>query len=113
VTQEPTPVRDVDSRDDDHVLAVDLGTGGPKVALLTATGHLVSHAFEPVGMSLLPGGGAGPDASPLEKVYVVLNGRLTVQVYDVVSELGPLDSCTIGPDTVRHIVIVIMPYAPS
>ncbi len=86
------------------------------------------QGFEPggpghfwVGLShFLPGGGAGPDASPLEKVYVVLNGRLTVQVGDVVSELGPLDSCTIGPDTVRHIVnagneiatmIVIMPYA--
>ena len=88
------------------------------------------QGFEPggperfwVGLShFLPGGGAGPDASPLEKVYVVLNGRLTVQVGDAVSELGPLDSCTIGANIVRHIInasneiatmIVIMPYAPS
>lgn len=76
-----------------------------------------------VGLShFLPGGGAGPDASPLEKVYVVLNGRLTVKVGETVTELGPLDSCTIGAHTERHIInngnevvtmIVIMPYAPA
>jgi quercetin dioxygenase-like cupin family protein len=34
-----------------------------------------------VGLShFLPGGGAGPDSSPTEKVYVVLSGELTVKV---------------------------------
>ena len=34
-----------------------------------------------VGVShFLPGGGAGPDASPPEKVYYVLEGELTVIV---------------------------------
>ena len=34
-----------------------------------------------VGLShFLPGGGAGPDASPLEKVYVVSSGELTIRV---------------------------------
>ena len=31
---------------DPHVLAVDLGTGGPKVALLSATGRITAHAFQ-------------------------------------------------------------------
>ena len=31
----------------------------------------------------LPGGGAGPDASPPEKVYLVLAGELTVGMVDV------------------------------
>lgn len=44
-----------------HVLAVDLGTGGPKAAVLSATGALAAHAFEPVPLELLAGGGAEQD----------------------------------------------------
>ncbi len=46
---------------DTHVLAIDLGTGGPKVALVSATGRVAASAFEPVEMQLLPGGGAEQD----------------------------------------------------
>jgi xylulokinase len=41
-----------------HVLAVDLGTGGPKVAVLAATGRIVAHAFQAVGIELTDDGGA-------------------------------------------------------
>src|SRR5271170_1583912 len=41
-----------------HVLAVDLGTGGPKVAVLAATGRVVSHGFQAVGIDLTDDGGA-------------------------------------------------------
>ncbi len=44
-----------------YVLAVDLGTGGPKVAVISATGRIVSHATEPVTLHLLDGGGAEQD----------------------------------------------------
>lgn len=37
----------------------------------------------------LPGGGAGPDASPLEKVYVVIAGELTVTVGETEVCLNP------------------------
>jgi quercetin dioxygenase-like cupin family protein len=73
-----------------------------------------------VGLShILPGGGAGPDSSPLEKVYVMLSGRLTVTADGREVEIGPRDSCTIGPGTEREMVnrgnetatmIVVMPY---
>ena len=43
---------------DAHVLAVDLGTGGPKVALLGATGRIAAHAFQAVGIHLTEDGGA-------------------------------------------------------
>ena len=62
-------MRDTGSVDGACVLAVDLGTGGPKAALLTSTGHLAAHAFEPVGISLLPDGGAEQD--PDEWWYAV------------------------------------------
>ena len=41
-----------------YVLAVDLGTGGPKVAVLSATGRIVAHAFQAVGIDLTDDGGA-------------------------------------------------------
>lgn len=73
-----------------------------------------------VGYSqFLPGGGAGPDATPFEKVYVVLEGAMTVIVAGRETVLGPLDSATIAPGEVREIVnrsnhvakmLVVMPY---
>jgi xylulokinase len=41
-----------------HVLAVDLGTGGPKVAVVAATGRILAHAFQAVGIDLMEDGGA-------------------------------------------------------
>lgn len=67
----------------------------------------------------LPGGGAGPDSTPFEKVYLVLEGRMTVIVDGRETVLGALDSCTIAPGEVREIVnrtndvckmVVVIPY---
>ena len=58
-----------------------------------------------VGLShFLPGGGAGPDASPPEKVYYVLDGELTVIVGGKATVLRKDDSCYIGPNENREIV---------
>ena len=59
-----------------------------------------------MGLShFLPGGGAEYDASPAEKVYFVLEGRVTVkgESGDVI-ELGPWDSIYIGPNEGREII---------
>lgn len=70
----------------------------------------------------LPGGGAGPDASPLEKVYVVLAGELTVTVDGQDTVLSPMDSCCIPGGEVRAVknhgnaiatMLVVMPYPPK
>lgn len=88
------------------------------------------QGFEPggpesfwTGLShFLPGGGAGPDASPLEKVYVVLAGELTVTAGGETVRLGPLDSCCIPGGEVREVknegnavatMLVVMPYPPK
>ena len=58
-----------------------------------------------VGVShFLPGGGAGPDASPPEKVYFVLEGELTVIFGGKETVLKKHDSCFIGPNENREIV---------
>lgn len=73
-----------------------------------------------VGLSqFLPGGGAGPDATPFEKVYVVLDGEMTVIVGGEETVLGRYDSCTVAPGEVRKIenrsnhtcrMLVVIPY---
>ena len=58
-----------------------------------------------VGLShFLPGGGAGPDASPTEKVYVVLAGELTGIAGGKEAVLKANDSCFIGPNEEREII---------
>jgi quercetin dioxygenase-like cupin family protein len=58
-----------------------------------------------VGLShYLPGGGAGPDATPTEKVYTVLSGELTVIVGGNETVLRRFDSCFIGPNETREVV---------
>jgi mannose-6-phosphate isomerase-like protein (cupin superfamily) len=58
-----------------------------------------------VGLShFLPGGGAGPDASPTEKVYVILSGELTVIAGGKETVLRANDSCFIGPNEEREII---------
>jgi len=44
-----------------YVLAVDLGTGGPKVALVSADGEVAGYEVDRTGLTLLPGGGAEQD----------------------------------------------------
>ena len=67
----------------------------------------------------LPGGGAGPDSSPLEKVYVMLAGELTITVGGVDTVLHAMDSCCIPGGELRAVknyancvatMLVVMPY---
>lgn len=44
--------------DQSYILAIDLGTSGPKVALVTTQGELVGSEFEQTRLLLLPEGGA-------------------------------------------------------
>lgn len=58
-----------------------------------------------VGLShFLPGGGASWDASPLEKVYVVLSGEMVVRTKSEEATLGALDSCVIPAGEEREII---------
>ena len=55
-----------------------------------------------LGLShLLPGGGTTLDASPLEKMYVVLDGEVTISNGTEEVILQPWDSCRIAPDEPR------------
>jgi quercetin dioxygenase-like cupin family protein len=88
---------------------------------LRLQGHEVSGASSFwVGLSyFLPGGGTEMDATPVEKVYVVLEGEVTVTTEEGAVTLGPLDSCRLAPGEARSIsnranrpatMLVVMPY---
>ena len=76
-----------------------------------------------VGLSqFLPGGGAGPDSTPFEKVYVVIEGEMTVIIDGAETVLRKYDSATIAPGEVRTIenrsnhtctMLVVIPYPPE
>lgn len=58
-----------------------------------------------VGFStFLPGGGADKGAAPTGKVYVVLEGQITVTTADGDTTLSKFDSCYLPPNTERSIL---------
>lgn len=59
----PLPLRDVAGVDGGRAvaLAVDLGTGGPKVAVVSSTGRVLAHAYRPVAIRLGDDGSAEQD----------------------------------------------------
>lgn len=55
-----------------------------------------------LGMSqILPGGHTSLSASPIEKIYFVLDGELTIETPDGETTLYPNDSCRIAPNEAR------------
>jgi len=91
---------------------------------LRLQGHDVTDAKTCwVGLShFLPGGGAEKDGTPLEKIYIVVSGEVTVITDSGEAKLGPLDSVYLSPGEVRAIenqsnlpasMLVVMPYPPK
>ena len=69
-----------------------------------------------------PGGHAERDASGTEKVYIVLEGEITVVTDDQEAVLGPMDSCFLAPGEARAVenrtqarasMLVVMEYPPG
>ena len=77
------------TRKEKYILAVDLGTSGPKSALVSTRGELLDYAFENNRLILLPDGGA--EQNPDEWWQAILNtagrvlGKHLVPVEDIVA----------------------------
>jgi xylulokinase len=54
----------MNTKKEKFILAIDLGTSGPKSAIISVRGGVISSAFEPNKLDLLPGGGA--EQNPME-----------------------------------------------
>ena len=107
----PTPTRQTtDQRGNMEVtrLAEALPYEAPKhhgvAALRLHGGEQTDAERVMVGLShFLPGGGADDSSSEAERVYVVLEGQITVTTEDGPVVLGPLDSCLIPPGETRSV----------
>nr|WP_319513987.1 cupin domain-containing protein [uncultured Cohaesibacter sp.] len=76
-----------------------------------------------IGFSqFFPGGGAGPDSTPFEKVYIMIEGEMTLVIDGEETVLKPFDSCVIQPGEVRVLenrtnmtakLMVVIPYPPE
>jgi len=57
-----------------------------------------------LGLSTIsPGGGTTLDVSDVEKIYVVLDGQITISNGREDAHLGPRDSCRIAPHEARRL----------
>jgi quercetin dioxygenase-like cupin family protein len=76
-----------------------------------------------VGLShFLPAGGVERDTTPIEKVYVVTEGEVTIVTDEGEATLGPYDSIYLAPNEARAIenrtnrpasMITVVPYPPK
>ena len=76
-----------------------------------------------LGLSVfLPAGGCEMSTTPLEKVYVVVEGEVTIVTESGEATLGPLDSIYLAPNEARAIenrtnkaatMLVVMPPVPA
>ncbi len=74
---------------DKYILAIDLGTSGPKSALVSTRGHIVDYEFQETGLNLFPDGGAeqSPDEwwNAIMKTSKAVLGKDLVPVDDIVA----------------------------
>jgi len=77
------------SSDTKYILAIDLGTSGPKVALVSVLGDVVDHEFEQTGTIFLPRGGVEEDPNDWWNAIVTAAKRLLskklVPVKDIIA----------------------------
>jgi len=76
-----------------------------------------------MGLSeIAPGGHTNLSASPLEKLYLVVEGQVVIRSSESEATLNPLDSCRIAPGEARALenrsdsiakVVLCMPFQPG
>lgn len=92
-----------------YILAADLGTSGPKSALVSTSGEVVDSAFAPDRLHLLPDGGAEQDPeewwTSILATFKILLDRRSVPPEDIVAVCCSAQwSGTVAvDDTGRHV----------
>jgi len=82
------------------ILAVDLGTSGMKVALITVSGRVLGWEAEPVGLMLTPDGGAEQSAEEWWQVFLLAAQQLLKRNQDSASRVIAVCASTQGEGTV-------------
>ena len=77
-----------------YILSIDLGTSGPKAALVSTLGGIAGHGYSPHPTDILPGGGAEQDPHHWWRAIVSATGLAMKQ-----SGINPLDIIAISCST--------------
>jgi xylulokinase len=97
-----------------HVLAIDLGTGGPKVAVVAADGHIVAHESEPTTLLLSGDGGAEQDPDEWWKAVTAATRRVlerdpvTVEDIEAVSVTAQWSGTVAVDASGRHLMNAVI-----
>src|SRR5512133_762654 len=82
------------------ILAVDLGTSGMKVALITVSGRVLGWEAEPVRLILTPDGGAEQSPGEWWQAFLSAAGRLIQREQEAASAVIAVCCSTQGEGTV-------------
>ncbi len=97
-----------------YVLAIDLGTSGPKVALVSTNGDVLDCEVEPTGLQLFPGGGAEQDPDDWWRAITTASRRLMDKKIVPVEKIVAVSATTQWSGTVavnregRHLMNAII-----
>jgi xylulokinase len=83
-----------------YILAIDLGTSGAKVALVSIHGEVVGWEFEPVQLFLLPNGGAEQDPEEWWRSILTASKRLLAKEIVPRAEIVGVCAATTGVGTI-------------
>lgn len=86
--------------DEKNILAVDLGTSGMKVALITVSGKVLGWECEPVRLILTPDGGAEQSPAEWWQAFLTAAGRLLQRAPDAAQAVIAVCCSTQGEGTV-------------
>jgi len=87
-------------REDKIILAVDLGTSGMKVALITVGGKVLGWECEPVQLILTPDGGAEQSPDEWWQAFLTATGRLLRRAPEAARNVAAVCCSTQGEGTV-------------
>ncbi|MBG0788335.1 MAG: xylulose kinase, partial [Anaerolineaceae bacterium] len=82
------------------ILAVDLGTSGMKVALITAGGKVLDWEVEPVRLLIIPNGGAEQSPEEWWEAFLAATGRLLERAQEKAAQVAAVCCSTQGEGTV-------------
>ena len=96
------------------ILAIDLGTSGPKVGLITPQGNVVACEIEATKLDILPGGGAEQDPDDWWAAIRTATARLLADNPDAVGDIKAIGCTSQWSGTVavdrdgRHLIPAII-----
>lgn len=104
--QDPRPNKDIRINEKRYVLAIDLGSGGHKVALVSEDGGVIASANEAISTYFLPNGGAEQDPEEWWAKAISLSKKVIAD-----ATIKPEDIVAVSCDSQWSVVVPVNEHA--